>query len=120
MADLEALVVAAYVFADEYPVPPRGGRKPVISDGASSPALPAAPLQPARWIVPRPTLSTRRAAASLAMPRRGGAGFARGSASTRALDRPASDAQYAPRRATTAGRVFARMVMSIQIDQFSR
>jgi hypothetical protein len=32
MADLEALVVAAYVFADEYPVPPRGGRKPLVSD----------------------------------------------------------------------------------------
>src|SRR5215210_2016820 len=30
--DLEALVVAAYVFADEYPVPARGGRKPLISD----------------------------------------------------------------------------------------
>jgi hypothetical protein len=26
MADLEALVVAAYVFADEYPVPARPGR----------------------------------------------------------------------------------------------
>src|SRR5262245_22307790 len=32
MADLEALVVAAYVFADEYPVPARGGRRPLISD----------------------------------------------------------------------------------------
>ena len=32
MADLEALVVAAYVFADEYPVPVRGGRRPLISD----------------------------------------------------------------------------------------
>lgn len=32
MADLEALVVAAYVFADEYRVPARGGRKPLISD----------------------------------------------------------------------------------------
>jgi hypothetical protein len=32
MTDLEALVVAAYVFADEYPVPARGGRKPLISD----------------------------------------------------------------------------------------
>lgn len=30
--DLEALVVAAYVFADEYPVPARGGRKPLITD----------------------------------------------------------------------------------------
>jgi DDE family transposase len=30
--DLEALVVAAYVFADEYPVPARGGRKPLTSD----------------------------------------------------------------------------------------
>ncbi|HZD87807.1 MAG TPA: IS982 family transposase [Gaiellaceae bacterium] len=30
--DLEALVVAAYVFADEYPVPVRGGRRPLISD----------------------------------------------------------------------------------------
>jgi IS5 family transposase len=30
--DLEALVVAAYVFADEYPVPPRGGRRPLITD----------------------------------------------------------------------------------------
>jgi hypothetical protein len=28
----EALVVAAYVFADEYPVPPRGGRRPLVSD----------------------------------------------------------------------------------------
>ena len=27
-----ALVVAAYVFADEYPVPARGGRRPLISD----------------------------------------------------------------------------------------
>lgn len=33
MTDLEALVVAAYVFADEYPVPLRGGRPPLISDG---------------------------------------------------------------------------------------
>jgi hypothetical protein len=30
--DLEALVVAAYVFADEYPVPLRGGRRPLVSD----------------------------------------------------------------------------------------
>jgi IS5 family transposase len=32
MTDLEALVVAAYVFADEYPVPARGGRRPLTSD----------------------------------------------------------------------------------------
>ena len=32
MTDLEALVVAAYVFADEYRVPARGGRRPLISD----------------------------------------------------------------------------------------
>jgi hypothetical protein len=32
MTDLEALVVAACVFADKYPVPARGGRKPLISD----------------------------------------------------------------------------------------
>lgn len=32
MTDLEALVVAAYVFADEYPVPARGGRPPLIHD----------------------------------------------------------------------------------------
>jgi hypothetical protein len=32
MTDLEALVVAAYVFADEYPVPARGGRRPMVSD----------------------------------------------------------------------------------------
>src|SRR5215470_13473313 len=32
MTDLEALVVAAYVFADEYPVPARSGRRPLISD----------------------------------------------------------------------------------------
>src|ERR687892_1007918 len=32
MTDLEALVVAAYVFADEYPVPARGGRPPLTSD----------------------------------------------------------------------------------------
>src|SRR5262245_60227107 len=32
MTDLEALVVAAYVFADEYPVAVRGGRRPLISD----------------------------------------------------------------------------------------
>jgi hypothetical protein len=31
-ADLEALVVAAYVFADEYPVPARPGRPPEVSD----------------------------------------------------------------------------------------
>jgi hypothetical protein len=31
-ADLEALVVAAYVFADEYPVAARCGRKPLISN----------------------------------------------------------------------------------------
>ena len=30
--DLEALVVAAYVFADEYPVPARPGRRPQVSD----------------------------------------------------------------------------------------
>ena len=32
MTDLEALVVAAYVFADEYPVSLRGGRRPLITD----------------------------------------------------------------------------------------
>jgi len=32
MTDLEALVVAGYVFADDYPVPARPGRKPLISD----------------------------------------------------------------------------------------
>src|SRR5712691_10451129 len=32
MTDLEALVVAGYVFADEYPVPPRGGRPALTSD----------------------------------------------------------------------------------------
>jgi IS5 family transposase len=32
MTDLEALVVAAYVFADEYPVPARPGRPPLVSD----------------------------------------------------------------------------------------
>src|SRR5687768_5441781 len=31
-ADLEALVVAAYVFADEYPVPARPGRPAKVSD----------------------------------------------------------------------------------------
>jgi hypothetical protein len=31
-ADLEALVVGAYVFADEYPVPPRPGRPAQVSD----------------------------------------------------------------------------------------
>src|SRR5439155_27361817 len=31
-ADLEALVVAAYVFADEYPVPARPGRAAQVSD----------------------------------------------------------------------------------------
>ena len=33
MTDLEALVVAAYVFADEYRVPARCGRPPLVSDG---------------------------------------------------------------------------------------
>jgi hypothetical protein len=32
MADLEALVAAAYVFADEYRVPARPGRPPRVSD----------------------------------------------------------------------------------------
>lgn len=32
MTDLEALVVAAYVFADEYPVPARCGRPPLTTD----------------------------------------------------------------------------------------
>jgi hypothetical protein len=32
MTDLEALVVAAYVFADEYSVPARGGRPPLTTD----------------------------------------------------------------------------------------
>jgi len=32
MTDLEALVVAAYVFADEFPVPARCGRRPLVSD----------------------------------------------------------------------------------------
>jgi hypothetical protein len=32
MTDLEALVVAGYVFADEYPVPARPGRPPLVSD----------------------------------------------------------------------------------------
>src|SRR5688500_6001403 len=30
--DLEALVVAAYVFADEYPVPARSGRRAAVTD----------------------------------------------------------------------------------------
>jgi len=32
MTDLEALVVAAYVFADDYAVPARPGRRPLVSD----------------------------------------------------------------------------------------
>src|SRR6266498_1080217 len=32
MTDLEALVVAAYVFADEYRVPARVGRPPLVND----------------------------------------------------------------------------------------
>src|SRR3954452_24765242 len=32
MTDLEALVIAAYVFADEYPVPARCGRSALTSD----------------------------------------------------------------------------------------
>src|SRR6266508_3569868 len=32
MTDLEALVVAAYVFADEYRVPARSGRPPLVND----------------------------------------------------------------------------------------
>jgi hypothetical protein len=32
MTDLEALVVAAHVFADDYPVAARGGRRPLVSD----------------------------------------------------------------------------------------
>src|SRR5215218_4093465 len=32
MTDLEAFVVAAYVFADEYPVPARCGRRPLVTD----------------------------------------------------------------------------------------
>ena len=32
MTDLEALVVAAYVFADDYRVPARGGRPPSTPD----------------------------------------------------------------------------------------
>src|SRR5262245_52842365 len=32
MTDLETLVIAAYVFADEFPVPARGGRPPRVSD----------------------------------------------------------------------------------------
>jgi hypothetical protein len=32
MTDLEALVVAAYVFADEFPAPPRPGRPALVSD----------------------------------------------------------------------------------------
>ena len=32
MTDLEALVVAAYVFADEYPVPARCGRRALVTD----------------------------------------------------------------------------------------
>jgi hypothetical protein len=32
MTDLEALVVAAYVFADEYRVAARGGRPPLVTD----------------------------------------------------------------------------------------
>jgi DDE family transposase len=44
--DPEALVVAGYVFADEYPVPARGGRKPPerrhADRGRQLPSLPAA------------------------------------------------------------------------------
>ncbi|HEY8629297.1 MAG TPA: hypothetical protein VIL73_01970 [Gaiellaceae bacterium] len=32
MTDLEALVVAGYVFGDEYRVPARPGRRPLVSD----------------------------------------------------------------------------------------
>jgi DDE family transposase len=32
MTDLEALVIAGYVFADEYRVPARAGRRPLVSD----------------------------------------------------------------------------------------
>src|ERR687888_261447 len=32
MTDLEALVVAAYAFADEHPVPARPGRPPLVSE----------------------------------------------------------------------------------------
>jgi hypothetical protein len=32
MTDLEALVVAAYVFADDYWVPARPGRRPLVSN----------------------------------------------------------------------------------------
>jgi hypothetical protein len=32
MTDLEAPVVAAYVFADDYPVPPRCGRPALVAD----------------------------------------------------------------------------------------
>jgi len=32
MTDLEALVVAAYVFADEYSVPARQGRRPLVNE----------------------------------------------------------------------------------------
>src|SRR5271163_3402607 len=32
MTDLEALVIAGYVFAAEYPVPSRCGRPPLVSD----------------------------------------------------------------------------------------
>ena len=39
MTDLEALVVAGYVFADEYRVPPRGGRPPLTSYSAAAAAL---------------------------------------------------------------------------------
>jgi hypothetical protein len=35
-------------------------------------------------------------------------------------DDDGADGQYAPRRASTAGSVFARIEMSSQIDQFSR
>ena len=43
--DLEALVVAAYVFADESPVPPRPGRPARISDAELVAWFPHLPSQ---------------------------------------------------------------------------
>jgi hypothetical protein len=56
MTDREAVLVAAYVFADEYPVAERGGRRPLVSDAelvALACAVRKLDLPAKQWIASR-------------------------------------------------------------------
>ena len=73
-ADLEALVVGSYVFAYEYPVPARGGRKPVIGDKGFWGRRVRSPAPARGYSRPTGRAQPRTSAASTPSPRRSGMG----------------------------------------------